>query len=246
MRRFGLIGFPLTHSFSKKYFTEKFDRENIANCRYDLFEIPDIKELPALLEREKELVGLNVTIPYKLQVIPYLNELDPACSAIGAVNCIRIENGILKGFNTDYVGFRNSLDNWIPGSKPNALILGTGGAAKAVMQALIDFKIPFLQVSRNQSDLEHTITYEELADNVSILDTHRLLINTTPLGMYPHTEEMPPLPMERIGADHYAYDLIYNPDNTALMKAVESRGGKVKNGLEMLHLQAEAAWDIWN
>ncbi|WP_158860755.1 shikimate dehydrogenase family protein [Lunatibacter salilacus] len=246
MRRFGLIGFPLTHSFSKKYFTEKFERENLANCRYDLFEISDIRDLPALLERENELVGLNVTIPYKLQVIPYLNELDPACSAIGAVNCIRIENGKLTGYNTDYVGFRNSLDNWIPGSKPKALILGTGGAAKAVMQALVDLKTPFLQVSRNQSDLEHIITYEELADNLRILDSHRLLINTTPLGMYPHTEEMPPLPMERIGEDHYAYDLIYNPENTALMKAVASKGGKVKNGMEMLHLQAEAAWDIWN
>lgn len=246
MRRFGLIGFPLTHSFSKKYFTEKFHRENIANCRYDLFEISDIRDLPALLDREKELVGLNVTIPYKLQVIPYLNELEPACGTIGAVNCIRIENGKLTGYNTDYIGFRNSLDNWIQGFKLNALVLGTGGAAKAVVQALIDLKIPYLQVSRNHSDLEHIITYEELADNRQILQNHRLVINTTPLGMYPHTEKMPYLPIEQIGTDHFVYDLIYNPENTALMNAVECRGGKVKNGMEMLYLQAEAAWDIWN
>jgi len=246
MRRYGLIGFPLTHSFSKKYFTEKFQREKITDCRYDLFEISDINDLPALIEREKELVGLNVTIPYKLQVIPFLSELDPACDAIGAVNCIRIENGNLKGYNTDYVGFRNSLDNWIPGIKPKALVLGTGGAAKAVIQALNDLEVSYLQVSRTHSRLAHIITYEELADNREILENYRLLINTTPVGMYPHTEEMPPLPMEFIGPEHYVYDLIYNPETTTLMVAVENRGGKVKNGLEMLHLQAEAAWDIWN
>lgn len=246
MRRFGLIGFPLTHSFSKKYFTEKFNREKIANCSYDLFEISDISELPALLQRETELVGLNVTIPYKLQVIPYLDELEAACHAIGAVNCIKIENGRLIGYNTDYVGFRDSLDSWIPGSKPNALVLGTGGASKAVIQALNDLKISYLQVSRNHSDADHIITYEELSDSHDILENYRLLINTTPLGMYPHTIERPPLPIERIGRDHYVYDLIYNPENTALMNAVEDRGGKVKNGMEMLYLQAEAAWDIWN
>lgn len=246
MRRFGLIGFPLTHSFSKKYFTEKFNREKIANCSYDLFEISDISELPALLQRETELAGLNVTIPYKLQVIPYLDELEAACHAIGAVNCIKIENGKRIGYNTDYVGFRNSLDSWIPGSKPNALVLGTGGASKAVIQALNDLKISYLQVSRNHSDVDHIITYEELADNHGILENYRLLINTTPLGMYPHTVEMPPLPIERISGDHFVYDLIYNPENTALMNAVENRGGKVKNGMEMLYLQAEAAWDIWN
>jgi shikimate dehydrogenase len=246
MRRYGLIGFPLTHSFSKKYFTEKFQREKITDCSYDLFEISDIKDLPALLEREKELVGLNVTIPYKLQVIPFLSELDPACDAIGAVNCIRIENGKLKGYNTDYVGFRNSLDYWIPGIKPNALVLGTGGAAKAVIQALNDLEISYLQVSRAHSRLAHIITYEELADNREILENYRLLINTTPVGMYPHTDEMPPIPLEFIGPEHYVYDLIYNPETTTLMVAVEDRGGKVKNGLEMLHLQAEAAWDIWN
>ncbi len=246
MRRFGLIGFPLTHSFSKKYFTDKFERENITNCRYDLFEIPNIKELPDLLECETELEGLNVTIPYKLQVIPYLNELDPACNAIGAVNCIRIDNGKLVGYNTDYVGFRNSLDKWIPGAKPNALVLGSGGAAKAVIQALNDLKIPYLQVSRNHSELEHVITYDALADDREILKNHRLLINTTPLGMYPHTEEKPPLPYECISEGHYAYDLIYNPENTAFMNAVKKRGGAIKNGMEMLYLQAEAAWDIWN
>lgn len=246
MRKFGLIGFPLTHSFSKKYFTEKFQREQIANCSYDLFEIPLITELPALLRSEKELVGLNVTIPYKLQVIPYLNELEPACKAIGAVNCIKIKEGKLMGYNTDFVGFRNSLDNWIPETKPNALVLGTGGAAKAVIQVLKHLEVPYLQVSRNHSELENIITYDQLADDPNILKNHLLLINTTPLGMYPNTEELPPLPMEYIGANHYLYDLIYNPIYTALMKAVESRGGKVKNGMEMLILQAEAAWEIWN
>jgi shikimate dehydrogenase len=246
MRRFGLIGFPLTHSFSKKYFTDKFHAEKIANCRYDLFEIPAIKDLPDLLEKEKDLIGLNVTIPYKVQVIPYLDELDPACSAIGAVNCIKIDNGKLTGYNTDYVGFRNSLDNWIPGTKPNALVLGTGGASKAVIQALKDLKIRYLQVSRSQSESENVITYEQLADDRKILQNHHLLINTTPLGMYPHTQDMPRLPLEQIGAGHYIYDLIYNPENTVLMDAVGKMGGKVKNGMEMLYLQAEAAWEIWN
>jgi shikimate dehydrogenase len=246
MRRFGLIGFPLTHSFSKKYFSEKFELEQIANCSYDLFEIPSINKFPALLEREKGLEGLNVTIPYKVEVIPFLDELEPACRAIGAVNCIRILNGKLIGFNTDYVGFRDSLDNWIPGSKPMALVLGTGGASKAVVQALKDLQITYLRVSRSHSDQNNVITYQQLMDDKQILEKYKLLINTTPLGMYPHTQELPNIPIGQLGSDHMVYDLIYNPEKTALMQAVEEKGGKIKNGMEMLYLQAEAAWEIWN
>lgn len=246
MRRFGLIGFPLTHSFSKKYFSEKFQREQILDCSYDLFEIQTIQELPGLLEREKGLVGLNVTIPYKLEVIPFLDELDPACKTIGAVNCIKIREGKLTGYNTDYIGFRNSLDNWIPGSKPKALVLGTGGASKAVVQALNDLQIPYLQVSRNHSGEKTLITYEQMEDDKQILENYQLVINTTPLGMYPHTEEYPLLPIDQLSSSHFVYDLIYNPENTALMKLIKAKKGNVKNGMEMLYMQAEAAWEIWN
>lgn len=244
MRKFGLIGYPLTHSFSKKYFTAKFEKESIWNCRFDLFEIPKISDLEKVLEENQELEGMSVTIPYKQEVIPYLNELDPACEAIGAVNCIQIRNGKLKGYNTDYIGFKNSLQTWLGKDVPNALVLGTGGASKAVKVALKNLGVNLLSVSRSQS--ENQITYADLKNNPAFLQNYPLIINTTPLGTFPKTEEMPDIPAEMLNESHRVYDLVYNPSETTLMKACLDRGGKVKNGMDMLVLQAEAAWTIWN
>ncbi|MCH6200196.1 shikimate dehydrogenase [Aquiflexum sp. LQ15W] len=246
MRKFGLIGHPLTHSFSKKYFTSKFEREGIFDCQYDLYEIPDITLLPKILNENPELEGINVTIPYKEKVIPYLDEMDPACQKIGAVNCIQIKGGTLKGYNTDYIGFRQSLESFLGINRPKALVLGTGGASKAVVQALMDMGIPYLMVSRNTSENPDWITYQDLETNPSILEFHHLIINTTPVGTFPKTEEMPEINPKNITGMHKVYDLVYNPEKTFLMRSLEARGALVKNGLEMLQLQAEAAWKIWN
>jgi len=244
MRKFGLIGYPLGHSFSKKYFTSKFETEGIKDCQYDLYEIEDISLLPSIILQNTELQGLNVTIPYKEKVLPYLDSLDPACEEIGAVNCIQIKDGKLKGYNTDYIGFKESLNNWLKGEKPYALVLGTGGASKAVVKALKDLGISYLMVSRNPGEDAGTISYNEL--NKSVLERNHLIINTTPLGTFPKTEEMPAINPEYISSMHKVYDLVYNPEKTFLMRSLEARGAVVKNGLEMLHLQAEAAWRIWN
>lgn len=246
MRKFGLIGYPLGHSFSKRYFTDKFEKEGIHDCSFDLYEIEDISMFPKLLQENPELEGLSVTIPYKQKVIPYLDELDPTCEKIGAVNCIQFRNGRLKGYNTDYIGFKNSLENWLQGQKPGALVLGTGGASKAVVQALMDLGISYTMVSRNPSSTPSCITYADLYADVSILENHHLIINTTPLGTFPKTEEMPEINPEFITRKHKVYDLVYNPEKTFLMRSLEARGAIVKNGLEMLILQAEAAWKIWN
>jgi shikimate dehydrogenase len=245
MRKFGLIGYPLTHSFSKKYFTSKFEREGIVGCQYDLYEIPDVSLLPEIIAVNPGLEGINVTIPYKESVIPLLDELDTACAAIGAVNCIHIKNGRLKGFNTDYIGFRASLERFLAGKRPSALVLGTGGASKAVVQALKDLGIDFRMVSRTANGHD-VFSYEDLKRNPGILQSRKLIINTTPLGTYPKTEEMPDIDPNQVSEGHHVYDLVYNPEKTFLMRSLEARGALVKNGLEMLELQAEAAWKIWN
>lgn len=244
MRLFGLIGFPLSHSFSKKYFSEKFVREGIQGCQFELYPIESISEFPQLLEVESSLEGLSVTIPYKEQVIPYLDSLDPASAQIGAVNCIRIRDGRKIGFNTDYLGFKHSLQSWLGTEIPKALVLGTGGASKAVQQALRDLGIPYRIVSRIQS--EGQLTYRELKEQSKWLASHRLIINTTPVGTYPNVEELPDLPLEQLHSGHRVYDLVYNPPITRLMQECISRGGIAKNGQDMLELQAEAAWSIWN
>ncbi len=246
MRKFGLIGYPLQHSFSKKYFSGKFEKENIQDCQFELYELDNINKFPKLIESEPSLEGVSVTIPYKEQVIPFLDELEPGCKAIGAVNCIQVKGKKLKGYNTDYIGFKVSLEKWLNGAQPKALILGTGGASKAVKQALLDLDLPFLTVSRSPKKEQGYITYEDLKKDKSILESHPLIINTTPLGTFPNTEEMPEIPVENISKGHWVYDLVYNPEKTFLMKTLESKGAKVKNGLEMLELQAEAAWEIWN
>ena len=244
MRNFGLIGYPLGHSFSKKYFTEKFTREGIQGCQFELYPIARIQEFPQLFDRETSLEGLAVTIPYKEQVIPYLDGLDPACAQIGAVNCIRIRDGKKIGFNTDYLGFKQSLQSWLGAEIPNALVLGTGGASKAVQQALRDLGVSFRIVSRSQK--EGQLTYADLKDQPEWLASHSLIINTTPLGTYPQVEDLPNIPLEQLHAGHRIYDLVYNPSITRLMQECIVRGGTTKNGQDMLELQAEAAWDIWN
>jgi shikimate dehydrogenase len=244
VRKFGLIGYPLGHSFSKKYFSEKFVREGIQGCQFELYPIESISEFPQLMDRESSLEGLSVTIPYKEQVIPYLDALDPACAQIGAVNCIRIRAGRKTGFNTDYLGFKHSLQSWLGTEIPNALVLGTGGASKAVQQALRDLGISYRIVSRNQ--IEGQLTYKDLRDQPEWLASHPLIINTTPLGTFPQVEDLPNIPLEQLHAAHRVYDLVYNPPITRLMQECIARGGTAKNGQDMLELQAEAAWSIWN
>jgi shikimate dehydrogenase len=244
VRKFGLIGYPLGHSFSKKYFSEKFVREGIQGCQFELYPIESISEFPQLMDRESSLEGLSVTIPYKEQVIPYLDALDPACAKIGAVNCIRIRAGRKTGFNTDYLGFKHSLQSWLGAEIPNALVLGTGGASKAVQQALRDLGTSYRIVSRTQS--EGQLTYDDLREQPEWLASHPLIINTTPLGTFPQVEDLPNIPLEQLHAAHRVYDLVYNPPITRLMQECIARGGTAKNGQDMLELQAEAAWSIWN
>ncbi len=243
MRKFGLIGKKLSHSFSKKYFTDKFTLEGITDAQYELYELGSIIELKSLLKQEPELVGLNVTIPYKQDVIPLLDELDEAAARIGAVNTIKITEGFTKGFNTDYVGFKNTLYKFYPKTEyKKALVLGTGGASKAVTTALEDLGIAYSSVSRTpkQGDLN----YEQVTAN--LLKEYNLIINTTPLGMAPHADTYPSIAYEGITANHYAYDLVYNPETTLFLEKCAARGARILNGLGMLHGQAEAAWQIWN
>lgn len=242
MKTYGLIGFPLEHSFSGKYFAEKFEQEGIQDCEYRLFPIENIKEFEQL--KKQGIAGLNVTIPYKEQIIPYLDEIDEHAKAIGAVNVIQFKDGKTKGFNSDYYGFKDSLLNLLP--KPfnsKALILGTGGASKAIKQVLIDLAIPFQLVSRKEG---FDFTYEELNAKPKILQEYHLIINTTPLGTYPKVEEKPDLPYKILSQNHCLYDLVYNPSETAFMRAGATQDAKTINGLEMLIGQAEKSWEIWN
>lgn len=241
MRTFGLIGFPLTHSFSVRYFAEKFAREGITDCVYKNFPIESIEELSTLLKEER-LSGLNITIPYKEPVIEYLDEIDPTAEIIGAVNCIRFTDGKLKGYNTDVFGFRESMKNFLGTDRPKALILGSGGSSKAVAYALDELGIPHQFVSRRKK--AEWLSYHELSDD--IISENKLIINTTPIGMFPLTEADPAIPYDAISQDHYLYDLIYNPEETAFLHHGAMQGAHIKNGLEMLHLQAEKNWEIWN
>jgi shikimate dehydrogenase len=240
---FGLIGATVSHSFSKSYFDEKFFREGFRDYHYELFALGNIKELETLISETKGLSGLNVTIPYKEQVINYLNEVDPIAKRIGAVNVIKFKDGKRIGFNTDSDAFRETLENWLPGKKTmHALILGTGGSSKAVQEALKKLKISFKVASRDKEKGDYA--YEEI--NGAIITKSNLIINTTPLGMSPNTNTMPPIDYELITKDHYVYDLIYNPARTMFLQKAEMRGASIKNGLEMLHVQAEKSWQIWN
>ena len=246
MRTFGLIGYPLSHSFSKKFFTEKFKNEEIPDCQYELFPLEQVEALRNLLATTAGLQGLNVTIPYKLEVMPFLNEVEDAAAKIGAVNCISIKQkeGVqwLTGYNTDAYGFKESL---VPLLKPyhsKALILGNGGASKAVKYVLNEINIPFKVVVRTQVD--GCMLYSEITKE--LLESHTLIINTTPLGMYPNVDQCPELPYQHLSAQHLAYDLVYNPEETTFLKKAQQMGAAVKNGMEMLYLQAERSWQIWN
>ncbi len=239
MKIFGLIGKKLTHSFSKNYFEAKFYEQNLSGHSYHNFEIDEISQVAFILN--KNLIGLNVTIPYKESVITYLDKLDISAQKVGAVNVIQFKNGQKIGFNTDYLAFKNSLLKWIPQVWPHkALILGSGGASKAIQVALQEAKIPFEIVSR-QNNIG--ISYEQANNQI---DQNNLIVNTTPLGTFPNIEDAPPINYEGLTTQHYLYDLIYNPSETTFLKFGKKRGAQIKNGLEMLHLQAEFSWNIWH
>ena len=242
MRRFGLIGFPLSHSFSQKFFTEKFQREHITSCVYENFPLADIDELPGILQKHPDLAGLNVTIPYKEKVIPFLHSQSEVVEATGACNCIKIKEGKLYGFNTDVAGFEISLDKLLQPFHKKALVLGTGGAAKAVHYVLQKRGIEFMEVSRNPQG-SRQISYEDVD---AVMHDHLLLVNTTPLGMYPNVDEYPPIAYDLLTPRHYLFDLTYNPPVTAFLKKGEEKGALVRNGAEMLLIQAEESWKIWN
>lgn len=242
MRVFGLIGYPLSHSFSKGFFAEKFQREGIRNCIYENFPLAEIGRFPALLEEQPRICGLNVTIPYKEAVIPWLDELSPAAAQIKAVNCIQFYEGRKTGYNTDVMGFKRSLQPLLKPHHTNALVLGTGGAAKAVMFVLQELNIPYTLVSRREQS--GAVTYDAL--DKAVMEDHTIIVNTTPAGMYPQTDTAPALPYDLLGPQHLLYDLVYNPERTLFLQKGETQGATVKNGHEMLVLQAEASWEIWN
>lgn len=245
MDKYGLIGFPLGHSFSKNYFNEKFANEHI-DAEYVNYEIPDIRILKEILASTPDLKGLNVTIPYKEKVIKYLDAISPEAKTIGAVNVIRVRhNGkktLLKGFNSDVIGFTRSIAPLIESFHKKALILGTGGASKAINYGLKSLGLETLFVSRNKR--KGLITYDEItADTVH---EYNVIVNCTPVGMYPHADECPRLPYEAMDNHNLLYDLLYNPDETLFMKKGAAAGAVTKNGLEMLLLQAFASWEFWN
>lgn len=239
--QYGLIGRRLGHSFSELFFREKFDRENI-DASYSLYPLESIRELPALLA-SSGLRGFNVTIPYKEEVIPYLDSLDPEAEAVGAINCVKITDGMLRGYNTDIYGFRNSLLEFIGDLRPSALVLGTGGAAKAVAHVLKDLGIDHISISR--SGRHGTVTYDCLADDPDMISGHKLVVNTTPLGMYPNVNYAPDIPYALLSPEYYLFDLVYNPQQTLFMKKGAEMGAHVINGYNMLVGQAERSWDIW-
>jgi shikimate dehydrogenase len=250
LRQFGLIGYLLSHSFSQKFFTEKFLKENIVNAQYTNFPIPSIESFAALWEENPNLEGLNVTIPYKKEVIPFLQHSSAVVQEIHACNCIRKFNNELYGYNTDVIGFEKSLLPFLQPHHTHALILGTGGASAAVQWVLQKLNIQYQVVSRRGNTLEEnsemkaSLSYDQLS--ASVIESHTLIINTSPLGMYPNTNEAPPIAYEGITAQHHLYDLVYNPTETLFMKNGLTKGATVQNGLDMLHIQAEESWAIWN
>ena len=245
MDKYGLIGFPLGHSFSRNFFNEKFENEGI-KAKYINFEIPQIEDLPEILASNPELKGLNVTIPYKQKVMAYLDELSPEAKAIGAVNVIRVSHKgkdvVLKGFNSDVIGFTRSIEPMLEPAHKKALILGTGGASKAIEYGLKTLGLETLFVSRTKK--ENTITYEEVTPD--IIKEYNVIVNCTPLGMYPKADTCPDIPYEAMDGHTILYDLIYNPEETLFLTKGAKYSATTKNGLEMLLLQAFASWEFWN
>lgn len=243
--QFGLVGKTLKHSFSKHYFEEKFKALNLANYSYLNFELGDINEFKKLIDTNPDLCGLNVTVPYKESIIPHLDELTPEAKAIGAVNCIKIMNGKTLGYNTDEFGFRFSIKPFLEPKHNRALIFGTGGSSKAVAYALKSIGVEYYFVTSSQNKkLPNTFFYSEL--NPVILKQFLLLINCTPLGMFPEVNNAPAIPYDCVSPDHLAYDLIYNPEETLFLLKCREQGATTINGLSMLKLQAEKSWEIWN
>lgn len=240
MKQYGLIGFPLSHSFSKKYFGEKFLREGITDCSYELYPLQNINELPALLSAQKQLCGLNVTVPYKEAVLPYLHQLTNEAAQIDAVNCIKIHDGQLTGYNTDAFGFRQSLVGFIKPPPQQTFVLGTGGSSKAVQYVLNQLGWPYVMVSRTPQP--GAIIYAQIA---AAMQQQNLFINTSPLGMFPDTQACPDIPYTLLTANDSLFDLIYNPAETLFLQKGKQQGCQTKNGLEMLELQAEESWRIW-
>lgn len=238
----GLIGYPLSHSFSKKFFTEKFARENI-HAQYELYPLTNIDEVVDLLHTNPQLEGLNITIPYKKLIIPFLQNATTSVNQMAACNCIKITAGKLMGFNTDVIGFEKSLLKLLKPHHTKALVLGTGGAAAAVEFVLKKLFISYVSVSRNPGDISGVISYGQVGEYIS---DHLLIINTTPVGMYPNSTDAPDLPYHLITPKHYLYDLVYNPPETLFLHNGKKNGAAVKNGEEMLIIQAEESWKIWN
>lgn len=245
MKRYGLIGFPLGHSFSQKYFTQKFSVGHI-DARYDLFPLPSIGELPKLIEDVDNFAGFNVTIPYKQEVMAFLDDLDEQARQIGAVNVVKISyvdgKRVLKGFNSDAYGFTESIRPMLDASHKKALVLGSGGASKAVVYSLQRLGIAPVVVSRHSA--EGMLTYGDLDSD--IMREYTVIVNASPVGMSPKVDACPDIPYDMLTSAHVCFDLVYNPDETLFLKKAKEKGAAVKNGLEMLHLQAEGAWLYWN
>jgi shikimate dehydrogenase len=246
MRKFGLIGFPLGHSFSKKYFTEKFAKENITGCSYENFPIPDLDLFPQLIKDDPELYGLNVTIPYKTAILKYLDNTEPAIDEIGAVNVLKIkrkgEETIITGYNSDVTGIRDSILPLMNDRIKSALILGTGGSSGAVSYALKKLGLKVTLVSRNRKP--GAILYEDISEE--ILKNTDLIVNTTPLGLFPNTTAKPEIDYRKLNKNHILFDLVYNPELTSFLEAGKERGCKIITGLKMLYSQADRSWEIWN
>ena len=242
-KRFGLLGRNISYSFSKGYFTDKFANENFEGCTYENFDIEDISTFPEIIKNTLNLKGLNVTIPYKETVLPFLDKLSKKAALIGAVNTIKItKKGKLKGYNTDYYGFKKSLQPLLKEHHKKALILGTGGASKAVAFALQELQISYAFVSRETK--ENAINYDLI--NATTFDNYQIIINSTPVGTSPNVDLFPIIPYEYFTKKHIAFDLIYNPAETQFLKKAKENGAQIKNGLDMLIYQAEKAWKIWN
>ncbi|HCY41384.1 MAG TPA: shikimate dehydrogenase [Prolixibacteraceae bacterium] len=248
MKTFGLIGHRLGYSFSRKFFAEKFEHENLADHEYVNFELDSIDEFPGIFDQNKNICGLNCTIPYKQQIMQFLDEIDAEAAQIGAVNTVKISykdgSRFLKGFNTDIYGFENSLAPMLEEKHKKALILGTGGASKAIKHILDKLKIEYLSASIEDQLFDNEIRYNEITDE--LLKEYLIIVHATPIGTFPNVDNCPDIPYQSITSNHVLFDLVYNPEETLFLKKGKAQGAKIKNGLEMLYLQAIRAWEIWN
>jgi shikimate dehydrogenase len=242
MKRYGLIGYPLTHSLSQQYFTDKFSQEGINDCIYERFSIPSIDDLHTILDTHKDLCGFNITIPYKKEVLAFLTERSKAVEEVGACNCVKIEGQNLIGYNTDVIGFENSLIPFLKPTHNQALVLGTGGAALAIVYVLQKLGIAYKYVSRTAA--EGQFSYNDL--DASVMELHTLIINTTPLGMFPNIEACPNIPYQLLTPDHHLFDLTYNPAESTFLAKGKQMGATIQNGQQMFVEQAEQSWRIWN